>query len=61
MAKTGLVYDDIYLNHDTGPHHPETAKRLTAIIESLRITGLLKKLLHIEPEPKKTGYYSVLH
>ena len=29
MAKTGLVYDDIYLNHDTGPHHPETVPSIS--------------------------------
>ena len=61
MAKTGLVYDDIYLNHDTGPHHPEKAKRLTAIIESLRITGLLEKVLHIVPEPAKRDIIALCH
>ena len=61
MAKTGLVYDDIYLNHDTGPHHPETAKRLTAIIESLRTTGLLEKLFPIESEPAKRDIISFCH
>lgn len=61
MAKTGLVYDDIYLNHDTGPHHPETAKRLIAIIESLRTTGLLEKLFPIESEPAKRDIISFCH
>ncbi|MBW2406029.1 MAG: histone deacetylase [Deltaproteobacteria bacterium] len=61
MAKTGLVYDDIYLNHDTGPHHPETAERLTAIIEYLRITGLFEKLLYIEPEPAKRDIIAFCH
>ena len=61
MAKTGLVYNDIYLNHDTGPHHPETAKRLTAIIESLRTTGLLEKLFPIESEPAKRDIISFCH
>lgn len=61
MAKTGLVYDDIYLNHDTGSHHPETAKRLTAIIESLRITGLFEKLFHIAPEPAKRDIIAFCH
>ncbi len=61
MAKTGLVYDDIYLNHDTGPHHPETAKRLTAIIESLRTTGLLENLFPIESEPAKRDIIAFCH
>lgn len=61
MTKTGLVYDDIYLNHDTGPYHPETAKRLAAIIESLRIKGLLEKLLLIKPEPAKLDIIAFCH
>jgi acetoin utilization deacetylase AcuC-like enzyme len=61
MVKTGLVYNDIYLNHDTGPHHPETAKRLTAIIESLHTTGLLEKLLPIESEPAKRDIIAFCH
>lgn len=61
MTKTGLVYNDIYLNHDTGPHHPETAKRLIAIIESLRTTGLLEKLLPIESEPAKRDIIAFCH
>jgi len=37
--KTGFVYDDIYLKHDTGSRHPERRQRLTAIN-----AGLAKKL-----------------
>jgi len=40
MNKTGLVYDEIYLQHDTGPHHPEGPQRLTAIYETLEAAGL---------------------
>lgn len=29
--KTGFVYDDIYLKHDTGSRHPESPQRLIAI------------------------------
>ncbi len=61
MTKTGLVYDEIYLKHDTGSHHPETAQRLTAIVESLRVTGLFENLLHIEPEPVKRSILEFCH
>lgn len=40
MNRTPIVYSDHYLDHDTGPH-PETAGRLTAIIEGLNAEGLL--------------------
>jgi acetoin utilization deacetylase AcuC-like enzyme len=61
MTKTGLVYDNIFLNHDTGSHHPEKADRLTAIIESFRSSGLLEKLLHIEPEPAERNIIALCH
>lgn len=59
--KTGLVYDDIYLNHDTGPHHPEKAKRLKAILETLKAKGLLNKLIRIEPVPVEKRVLEFCH
>jgi len=61
MTKTGLVYDDLYLNHDTGPNHPEQAQRLTAIIEALKAEGLLDKILHIDPVPAERGIVELCH
>ncbi|MGD8254372.1 MAG: histone deacetylase [Syntrophobacterales bacterium] len=60
-AKTGLVYGEIYLKHDTGPHHPERPQRLTAIIDSLEAAGLLNKLLQIEPAPAKRSVLELCH
>lgn len=34
--KTGLVYDDIYLQHKTGSAHPENPQRLIAIMSALK-------------------------
>lgn len=59
--KTGLVYDDIYLNHDTGPHHPERAQRLTAILETLKSKGLFESLIRIEPVPVGKGVLESCH
>jgi len=61
MTKTGLVYDELYLLHDTGPHHPETAQRLTAILETLEDAGLLNKLLRIKPVPAERGVLELCH
>ncbi len=41
MNRTPIVYSDQYLDHHTGPH-PETERRLVAIIEHLEAEGLLK-------------------
>lgn len=61
MTVTGLVYDEIYLKHDTGSHHPETGERLTAIFESLKISGLLDQLFRIEPVPAERSVLELCH
>jgi len=61
MTKSGLVYDDLYLQHDTGPNHPEQAQRLTAIIEALKTSGLLNKLLPIAPVPAERSIVELCH
>jgi len=43
---TGVVYDDVYLEHETGAH-PENRFRLTGIVEHLKKTGLWGKLQQI--------------
>jgi len=59
--KTGFVYDKDYLNHDTGPTHPETAARLKAIIERLKQKNILSSLVQIEPYPASTEWIARIH
>ena len=47
---TALIYHPIFLQHDTGAHHPERASRLQAILRKLEKTRLIDKLKLIEPE-----------
>ena len=61
VPQTGLVYGQIYLKHDTGPHHPERPQRLTAIIETLEAAGLLDKLFRIEPAPAERSVLELCH
>lgn len=61
MGMTGIVYDEIYLHHDTGHHHPEAPQRLTAIMETLEAAGLLDKLMHIEPVPAERSVLELCH
>lgn len=49
MGPTGLVYDPIYLLHDTG-EHIEVPERLTVIMQTLEEFDLKTKLLKIKPE-----------
>lgn len=39
--RTGVVYDDVYLLHDTGFSHPESPRRLRDALDALRGSGLL--------------------
>ncbi len=48
---TGLIYDDRFLAHDTGPGHPERPARLTAIVERLKSLHLWDRLTHLEFGP----------
>ena len=43
-AKTALVDDPVFMEHDTGPGHPERPERLAAIGAALRERGLDKLL-----------------
>lgn len=59
--KSGFVYHKDYLKHDTGWMHPETGKRLTAIVEHLRRTDLWKHLRRIAPEPIDPQLLTAVH
>lgn len=59
--KTALIYHPIYLQHDTGPHHPERASRLQSILRKLQKTGLIDKLKVIEPKPASLQDIALVH
>ncbi len=58
--KVGLVYDPVYLKHDTG-RHVENAHRLKAIIAHLEQTGLKAKLTEIKPRPATFETLCLVH
>jgi acetoin utilization deacetylase AcuC-like enzyme len=58
---TGFVYDPIYLQHDTGPNHPERPERLITIVERLEKKGLLKNLLRLKPMPASLEWITKVH
>ena len=61
MKKTGYVYDDRYLKHDTGGYHPESADRLRAIQAGLRASGILEKLIPIEAIRANQRWIEAVH
>jgi len=58
--KVGLVYDPIYLEHDTG-EHVENASRLTAILSLLVQSNLLSKLVHVDARPASIEELCLVH
>ncbi len=60
MSKVGLVYDPVYLEHDTGSH-PENAGRLIAVMNHLKQTHTLEKLVNIKPVPATESELMLVH
>ncbi len=59
-AKTGFVYSDLFLDHNTGPGHPETPERLKAVGREVK-RGLEALLLPIEPAPAPIEWIKTVH
>jgi len=56
----GLVYDPIYLEHDTG-QHVENAQRLVAIVGHLEETKLMGQLVSLPPRAASLEELSTVH
>ncbi|MEJ2705472.1 MAG: SUMF1/EgtB/PvdO family nonheme iron enzyme [Sedimentisphaerales bacterium] len=60
-AKTGFVYDPIYLEHKTTPGHPESPERLVKIIGKLKADGLYSQLAELKPTPAALEWIETVH
>ncbi|GAB4239255.1 MAG: hypothetical protein OHK0028_17020 [Deltaproteobacteria bacterium] len=47
--RTGFVWSEAYLEHETRPGHPESPKRLEALIAAIREEGMRESLIFLEP------------
>jgi acetoin utilization deacetylase AcuC-like enzyme len=61
MKKTGFLYDQHYLLHDTGPYHPETAERLQMIYQGIEKSDLLRHLIRIQAQPVEMKWVEAVH
>lgn len=59
--KTALLYHPVYLQHNTGSHHPERASRLQSISRKLQKSGLTGKLKAIEPKAASLEDITLVH
>ncbi len=59
--KTAFVYHPDYLNHDTGPGHPERPDRLRASLAALQQNDVWEQLHHIDPTPANVEQIAYAH
>ncbi|MEX2523397.1 MAG: histone deacetylase [Gammaproteobacteria bacterium] len=58
---TGFIYDSTYLNHDTGPGHPESPQRLLATMKHLREQEWFGKLPRFAPKCCDLALIEAIH
>ncbi len=61
MRRTGLLYDERYMQHDTGAEHPETSERLIVLIRGLEEADLLSKLILIPAVAAELEWIEKVH
>jgi len=61
MKRTGFLYDERYLLHDTGPSHPEAPERLRAICKGITEADLLPKLTLIQASRADLKWIEAVH
>src|SRR5262245_12974482 len=59
--RTGIIQDDLFLQHDTGTFHPERKERLISIAEGLRSYTHKDKLLHLKPRRASDSELTLIH
>ncbi|MBN1361716.1 MAG: SUMF1/EgtB/PvdO family nonheme iron enzyme [Sedimentisphaerales bacterium] len=60
-TRTAFVYDDVYLEHETTPGHPESPQRLVAIVEHLKKSGLYSEVVHLRPVTASRRWIETVH
>ncbi|MBW2448961.1 MAG: histone deacetylase [Deltaproteobacteria bacterium] len=61
MKRTGYLYDERFLLHDTGPDHPESPKRLKAIHQGIKDAGFLSKLTIFQASRADLKWVETVH
>jgi acetoin utilization deacetylase AcuC-like enzyme len=61
MSKLAVVRDEKFRDHLTPEMHPESPKRLVAIDEALKSTGLIEKVKQLSPREASEDELSFVH
>ena len=59
--KTAFIYHPDYLNHDTGPDHPERPDRLRSSLAALQQSDVWDQLHNIDPIPATVEQIAYAH
>jgi acetoin utilization deacetylase AcuC-like enzyme len=59
--KTGFIYDDRFLHHDTGSGHPECSARLSTTMSFLKTQPWFNSLVSIQAESAEVNDILTLH
>ncbi|PYV93540.1 MAG: histone deacetylase [Acidobacteria bacterium] len=59
--QTGIIFDDLFLEHDTGPYHPECKERLISIGEALQSCPYSDRLFRLKPRPARESELNLIH
>ena len=61
MKKTGFLFDERYLLHDTGSYHPEAPARLQAVYQGIKEAELLSSLTLIHASLPDLKWIEAVH
>jgi acetoin utilization deacetylase AcuC-like enzyme len=61
MHTTGIAFDPIVRQHDTGPGHPERPARFTAVLDEFKYTGLIDSLDQLESRQANEDELALVH
>ncbi|WP_373072206.1 histone deacetylase [Sulfurimonas sp.] len=59
MRQTAFIYDEMYLNHNTGENHPENVNRLKSILNAIK--PIKNNLLIIKPDKAPVETLELVH
>lgn len=58
---TAFYFHEKFLEHDTGPYHPEDPGRLGAVIRGLKQSGVWDRVHHVTPSPATEEQILLVH
>ncbi len=61
MGTVAVIYDERFLEHDTGEQHPETRRRAQWVAEAIRRSPLAKHVTFRKPYPAKASLIERAH